>query len=540
MRHKFLGLAMAAVATLGPVQAFGGDREIAQSIYGRLQKSRDAGQLKDFSLDMKVDEGVVLFRGKVVGDQQRAIVLESSKGIEGVLKVIDELKIEQIAKIAQSKPAKLYRPAKKSVAVQPTAKAADSVAATETKTDSFDFAQALASPADQSATQGMTIPEPVVVPEPVVPEALVHASQSKADAISKTPGMMMPESVVVPAPFVPEALAQNNQPDAQAVAAIQVATNHRVQEVVPGIVQPASALEGADSPRNQSVPVSSVEPVTDDAALTNLVVRAINRAKSEGHVKNFGLDVNSYDGMIQLEGTASSVQQREFLGNIARHAPGARGVRNLIEVKKRPATPTKTVSHRSPAPTPAPTLQPLPQGNQPRMSAPPTQAMAQQQPMIQHRAMAQQHPMQSTGRSLVARPASHGQSYGGHQIINGEQVVPGSMITHGGDGGSYGMGMGSPVGGQISGAPVMGTPVPMAPSAPAGAPRYDSPNLPNYAWPGYAAHPNYAALSYPQQYSPSAFPYIGPFYPYPQVPMGWRKVSLEWDDGWWFLDFTDK
>ena len=33
--------------------------------------------------------------------------------------------------------------------------------------------------------------------------------------------------------------------------------------------------------------------------------------------------------------------------------------------------------------------------------------------------------------------------------------------------------------------------------------------------------------------------YIGPFYPYPQVPLGWRKVTLEWDDGWWFLDFKD-
>jgi hypothetical protein len=89
-------------------------------------------------------------------------------------------------------------------------------------------------------------------------------------------------------------------------------------------------------------------------------------------------------------------------------------------------------------------------------------------------------------------------------------------------------------------APIAGQPVPMAPHSAVGAPRYDSPNLPNYAWPGYAAHPNYAALTYPQQYSPSAWPYIGPFYPYPQVPLGWRKVSLEWDDGWWYLDFTDR
>ena len=72
-----------------------------------------------------------------------------------------------------------------------------------------------------------------------------------------------------------------------------------------------------------------------------------------------------------------------------------------------------------------------------------------------------------------------------------------------------------------------------------GAARYDQPNLPNYAWPSYAAHPNCAAVTYPRQYSPQAWPYIGPFYPYPQVPLGWRKVTLEWDSGWWMLDFHD-
>jgi hypothetical protein len=70
--------------------------------------------------------------------------------------------------------------------------------------------------------------------------------------------------------------------------------------------------------------------------------------------------------------------------------------------------------------------------------------------------------------------------------------------------------------------------------------RYDHPHMPGYAWPSYAAYPNYAAVTYPKQYSPTAWPYIGPFYPYPQVPLGWRKVTLEWDDGWWFLDFKDR
>ncbi len=91
---------------------------------------------------------------------------------------------------------------------------------------------------------------------------------------------------------------------------------------------------------------------------------------------------------------------------------------------------------------------------------------------------------------------------------------------------------------------VPGAPLPMyAPGAAVGgvAPvRYDHPAMPAYAWPSYSAYPNYAAVTYPKQYSPTAWPYIGPFYPYPQVPLGWRKVSLEWDDGWWWLDFKDK
>lgn len=69
---------------------------------------------------------------------------------------------------------------------------------------------------------------------------------------------------------------------------------------------------------------------------------------------------------------------------------------------------------------------------------------------------------------------------------------------------------------------------------------HDQPQMPSHAWPSYASYPNYAGVTYPKQYSPSAWPYIGPFYPYPQVPLGWRRVTLEWDDGWWYLDFDAK
>jgi hypothetical protein len=95
-------------------------------------------------------------------------------------------------------------------------------------------------------------------------------------------------------------------------------------------------------------------------------------------------------------------------------------------------------------------------------------------------------------------------------------------------------------------------PEPMRPMAPPPGPAfappsggashvmYNQPNQPNYAWPSYAQYPNYAAVSYPTQYSASAWPYIGPFYPYPQVPLGWRKATLEWDDGYWNLSFSPR
>ena len=69
--------------------------------------------------------------------------------------------------------------------------------------------------------------------------------------------------------------------------------------------------------------------------------------------------------------------------------------------------------------------------------------------------------------------------------------------------------------------------------------QYNVPNLPDYSWPAYANYPNYAQVSYPRSYSPKAWPYIGPFYPYPQVPLGWRKVTLEHHNGSWWLDFDD-
>jgi hypothetical protein len=130
------------------------------------------------------------------------------------------------------------------------------------------------------------------------------------------------------------------------------------------------------------------------------------------------------------------------------------------------------------------------------------------------------------------------------------QMVPGSMRVveggpvNGGIEGGYAVDGHAAAGGYAGGGPgYSGGPLPMGGTGVGMPPipgRADGPNMPNYAWPSYASSPNVAAVQYPTQYSPTAWPYIGPFYPYPQVPLGWRRVSLEWDDGWWWLDFDER
>ena len=83
----------------------------------------------------------------------------------------------------------------------------------------------------------------------------------------------------------------------------------------------------------------------------------------------------------------------------------------------------------------------------------------------------------------------------------------------------------------------MDGPVPEGPAGMAGATQAAMPGYPNYAWPSYAPYPNFSAVGYPTAYPWQAWPNIGPFYPYPEVPLDWRAVTLRWDDGIWWLDF---
>jgi osmotically-inducible protein OsmY len=435
MRRKYFGLAIAAIATLGPLQASGGDREIAEQIIERLKSTRDSGALKDFTLDMKVDQGVVLFRGNVSQGEQKKLVLGAAQGIEGVVEVLDEVMVStsEIQVVNPAAAAEIGAEPLQPGPVQQNEQATspELSAPTAEKEGKFSFRTAL--------TNAFAV--------------------AKGQTLEVAPGEVRPAAAIEPVAIDPIAVDSG--------------------DMLPVAMEPVDIKSVAMEPAEMARP--------NDQQVVASVIAALSQAQNSGQLKGFGVDVKCNNGVLQLTGRASSVSQRATIIQVAESVPGVAGIREAIAIPSfAPNAPhPQHPSLQNYAATPAPAYRP--QGGVPSLAA--------------------------AGQSRLPVMTAP------YRTQPGSQTAAFPAAARG---------------------PIAGQPVPVARYAAAGAPRYDSPNLPNYAWPGYAAHPNYAAVTYPQQYSPSAWPYIGPFYPYPQVPLGWRKVSLEWDDGWWALDFTDR
>ena len=86
-------------------------------------------------------------------------------------------------------------------------------------------------------------------------------------------------------------------------------------------------------------------------------------------------------------------------------------------------------------------------------------------------------------------------------------------------------------------APALAPPAPQHAFSRRAGLQYDWPYMPNFAWPADAPYPNYSAVQYPRSYRGHAWPYIGPFTPYPEPPLDWRKVTLRYKAGHWYLKF---
>ncbi len=278
-------------------------------------------------------------------------------------------------------------------------------------------------------------------------------------------------------------------------------------------------------------------PTAAEAAAPTAEVMAQQVAttlRESGELSNYRVGVKYEDGVAWLLGTVTSEAQAETAKRLTSQIEGVDAVVSKLQIVAAPQPITKKapqkVAKKQLAPKPAadaglalaaletstvkktakqlaPKPLPAPAELQAPVAVAPIQAQA---PRVASRPLPMVHGQRGLPRPMQ-RMAPRGAQQGYAQQAQHGQPV------------QYAGGMPSPQGYSTGGA--------------AGV-SYDQANMPGYAWPSYAAHPNYAALTYPKQYSPSAWPYIGPFYPYPQVPLGWRKVTLEWDDGWWNLDFS--
>lgn len=236
------------------------------------------------------------------------------------------------------------------------------------------------------------------------------------------------------------------------------------------------------------------------AAISNQeVAQQIATAVQAAGLQNYDLEIRFADGTCTLRGAVDNRSQAIAASEAAAKVPGVKTVVNQMTVKGRPVS----VASRDPS------------------TAPPAAAY-QPYPSAEAAQLAWQQRQQGGA-------ANGGQGYPG-------PVRPVSAMQ-GGTPSTVPPGYAPPGHPHYHGAPM---------AAPGGYPppgpyqMYNRPNLPDYAWPAYAPYDNYAAVTYPSQYEASAWPYIGPFYPYPQVPLEWRSAQLVWDDGYWNLKFNSR
>ena len=251
--------------------------------------------------------------------------------------------------------------------------------------------------------------------------------------------------------------------------------------------------------------------------------------KASGQLQNYRIGIEYRDGMAKLSGTVTSEQQRDAALQLARQIEGVTHVVSRLSYPSESAT---SAAFNTQIANAAEAQSGIVQayGNEIPAAAAPIRQIPRPMP-----AASQPNMIRTRPRNNMPLPSHLATGAGRHGVrqasAQGMYETPNAYPEARPPGGMGGMG-----GGMMAG----GGPVPAGyvPHGHGRGPSYENAQMPGYAWPSYASHPNYAALTYPKQYSPTAWPYIGPFYPYPQVPLAWRKVSLEWDDGWWFLDFS--
>ncbi len=283
----------------------------------------------------------------------------------------------------------------------------------------------------------------------------------------------------------------------------------------------------------------SLNAFAEDAKIAKQLSEQLRSAQDNGELEGFHLSVKVEDGTVWIKGQVANTAQRSLALDRARRIPGVRLVVNDISIGEAVAGVNSSAAEPTGVARPASAEYSLQQA---QLLTEPGQSSAVGTSALSSTSRPQMSAVPARG--FPSRPAMSANSSEPVPVRAYHRPVDYSESVGCYDGNSFGSSGGYAEDGYMNGGYVddgYPAPTPVAGNSPyGGGVSYEQPQMPGYAWPSYAAHPNYAGVTYPKQYSPMAWPYIGPFYPYPQVPLGWRKVCLEWDDGWWMLDFKSK
>jgi len=284
-----------------------------------------------------------------------------------------------------------------------------------------------------------------------------------------------------------------------------------------------SAL-AVNCPVQAGTPIQAVADNNPDQKLAEAIAVKLG---ATSHLNGYQLDLTCEGGIVELNGTVKDNAQRAELMKVVR---GVRGVKNVVDsmtiksdVQKVQAIDPPAGGNVPPVPPSAGTGMPgTPYA--PQSTQPPPLGMQQGAPQNLPQGL-QTMPQGISGDGYHGPIQDGPPNMGGYQggppmggYQGGQLPPPGAM-----DGG-YGGGGNDPA------------PIGMPPTAGL----YDAapPKMPPYAWPTYAPYNNYSRCAYPQMYPANAFPFIGPYYPFPKVPPGYRSIKLEWEDGAWYYGRT--
>jgi BON domain len=291
--------------------------------------------------------------------------------------------------------------------------------------------------------------------------------------------------------------------------------------------------------------IATLSPLAASAGDQEAAQQIANNMKASGRLHGYSIGVKVQDRVVWLEGTVTSQQQMAAALDVVQHTPGITKIMNGMSVAPPAADASQQAAQAiqpqlAPRPLPAPTASRSAAAARPAIGGAVRQAGGQGIEGNAQLAVGAQADYDAEAPASVA-PAGQG-SNAPRPLMPSQLSSPQAarLASNQAPAPMAPQGMAAqPITRQM---PPNGAPIPAYAPGPGGsvAPaRFDHPYMPGYAWPSYASYPNYAAVTYPKQYSPTAWPFIGPFYPYPQVPLGWRKVSLEWHNGWWMMDFRD-